>query len=140
VYDYGRWTWHVSSTQTRRLLRGSVAESFVRISDVPVLLVRDAPRVEPEVDARRDFRLAGHLIWVNVHPVLTRSLEAVCIDVHGRTGRFQRELPSKPAVLLAISRFASGWKIVALLKHFEALAFALKPLGQRQIEYSSNRS
>jgi hypothetical protein len=51
VYDYGRWTWHVSSAQTRRLLRGSVAESFVRISDVPVLLVRDAPRVEPEVDA-----------------------------------------------------------------------------------------
>ncbi|SDI33673.1 universal stress protein [Paraburkholderia phenazinium] len=35
----------------RRLLLGSVAESFVRISDVPVLLVRHAPWVEPEVDA-----------------------------------------------------------------------------------------
>lgn len=29
---------------------------------------------------------------------------------------------------------------MALLKHVEALAFALKPLGQRQIEYSSNGS
>jgi nucleotide-binding universal stress UspA family protein len=35
----------------RRLLLGSVAESFVRISDVPVLLVRHASQVEPEVDA-----------------------------------------------------------------------------------------
>ncbi|MFM0455984.1 universal stress protein [Paraburkholderia nemoris] len=35
----------------RRLLLGSVAESFVRISKVPVLVVRHDPRVEPEVDS-----------------------------------------------------------------------------------------